>query len=155
MGNGFHGSKSFCIYLLLIDVPGKLVSTHNQIQSLMDQSAEKLRLESKARIEEFKQQEEKRVQDLLSKAKSENTQLWSKIIRVSNEQSDDKKEKSHVRFAPVENADPNISHPTIRKNNFDLDESTISSSLKNKNLDHISSNFKYIGEEQQSGIISQ
>ncbi|CAO3606989.1 unnamed protein product [Mucor hiemalis] len=131
------------------DVPGKLVSTHNQIQNLMDQSAEKSRLESKTRIEEFKQKEEKRLQDSLSKAKLENTQLWSKIIRVTNEQSDDKKEKSHVRFAPVVEADPIISHPIIKKNNFDLDESAISSSLKNKNLDHISS-FKYVGEEHQS-----
>lgn len=120
----------------------------------MDQSAEKSRLESKTRIEEFKQQEEKRLQDSLSKAKLENTQLWSKIIRVTNEQSDDKKEKSHVRFAPVVEADPIISHPIIKKNNFDLDESAISSSLKNKNIDHISS-FKYVGEEHQSGNIMQ
>lgn len=116
------------------DVPEKLVSTHKQIISVMDQSIEKIRLESKLRIEEFKQQEEKKTQELISHAKLENNQLWSKIIQVVDNHVDEK--KSHVRFAPVV---PDVKEPqksSKKRLSFALDESTISSSLKNKDLDY-------------------
>ncbi|KAI8067353.1 hypothetical protein BDF21DRAFT_426469 [Thamnidium elegans] len=117
------------------DVPGKLVSTHQQIISLLDLSIEKIRLESKLRIEEFKQKEEKETQALISKAKLENNQLWSKIIQITDQNADEK--KSRVTFAPAAaTLESSNTKPTIRKIGFALNESDISSSLKNKNLDY-------------------
>ncbi|KAI7889440.1 uncharacterized protein EV154DRAFT_514666 [Mucor mucedo] len=118
----------------LEDVPEKLVSTHKQIVSMMDQSIEKIRLESKLRIEEFKLQEEKKTQELISHAKVENNQLWSKVIQVADSQVDEK--KNHVRFAPVVPDEEEPKKPTKKRLSFALDESAISSSLKNKNLDY-------------------
>lgn len=101
--------------------------------SMIDQSIEKIRLESKLRVEEFKQQEEKKTQELISHAKLENNQLWSKVIQVVDNQVDEK--KSHVRFAPVVPGEEEPKKSSKKRLSFALNESAISSSLKNKNLD--------------------
>ncbi|KAI9263998.1 hypothetical protein EDC94DRAFT_77597 [Helicostylum pulchrum] len=128
------------------DVPGKLVSTHQQIISLVDLSIEKIRLESKLRIEEFKQKEEKQTQALISKAKLENNQLWSKIIQITDQNVDEK--KGHVTFAPAA-AESSSTKPTIRKIGFALSESDISTSLKNKNLDHYNLNMLSKNDQEE------
>ena len=134
-------------HYLRLDVPDKLISTHKDIQNLIESSAEKCRVESKARIEEFRLQEEERLNKQLSKAKSESNQLWSKIIQVKNNPLEEKKERGHVRFAPEVEEESQSLQSSHKKPSFDLDESAISSSLKDLKLDHLSQP-NFIGNKQ-------
>jgi hypothetical protein len=113
----------------------------------MDQSIEQLRIESKVRIEEFRKQEEKRLQDEIAHANLENSVLWTRLINTSKlrdhqqqQEEDLLKEHqhphndNHVRFA--EDQEQSRSTPTSSKRlSFALDESSINH-LKHVNLDH-------------------
>lgn len=97
----------------------------------LDQSVEQMRIESKVRIEEFKKQEEKKLQELITHARLEEDTLWSRMFAVANkdrkmletdENTQDQTKKQndhHVRFA-------NQEEPRSIKKSFDLDETAIS-----------------------------
>ncbi|KAI7899892.1 uncharacterized protein BX663DRAFT_519841 [Cokeromyces recurvatus] len=135
------------------DIPSALVSTHKKIQSILDQSIKQMRIESKVRIEQFKKQEEKRLEASIAYAMDENNRLWTKIVKVTSKvdktevkhqttKRKEEKEKNttnvnHVCFAPELNnhQSEEQQHPkSLRRTSFNLDEATIGK-LCNVNLD--------------------
>jgi hypothetical protein len=111
-----------------------------------------MRIESKVRIEEFKKQEEKKLQELITHARLEKDTLWSRMVQSSTvtsneppeekvldindsdfENNQTKKKSTHhndhrVRFAGQE--EPS----SIKRIGFVLDESAISN-LRHVDLD--------------------
>lgn len=148
------------------------------MQSILDQYLEQLRIESKVRIEAFKKQEEKKTQDAIAHIERENSQLWSKLVEVTNSSGEEKEEtivstslpktpslpeqqpkepqtklastSNHVRFAEeVDNNQQTSSPlPSLKRFSFSLDEAAIRN-LQHKDLDN--KNLKLRVEQQQSG----
>ncbi|KAI8993545.1 hypothetical protein BDB01DRAFT_332721 [Pilobolus umbonatus] len=120
-----------------------LKEAYGHMQSVLDLSLEKLRLESKLRVEQFKMEEEKRLTESMDQVKMENRILWTKVVELSKEpekteSSDEIAEDvivkkntkpNHVRFQSIEHV---ANSP--RTKGFHLDENAIMS-LSNKNLD--------------------
>lgn len=135
------------------------------MQSILDQYLEQLRIESKVRIEKFKKQEEKQIQEAIAHIKLENNQLWSKLVQVTKSSGKEKEEttvpapqrpslpqqpkelqeekhpkaantSNHVRFAEEVDDNQNSSPlPSMKRFSFSLDEATIRN-LQNKDLDN-------------------
>lgn len=135
MPNSIQGLKLFMgnvtqLNRMLIDIPEKFVPAYKQIQSVMDQSIEQLRIESQVRIENFKREEGKKLKESMSKAQLENNALWTKFITVSKEHHCDNLDYQH---APKVEDSPQPS-TSVKQSSFGLDESSISN-LKNINLE--------------------
>ncbi|OBZ88632.1 hypothetical protein A0J61_03320 [Choanephora cucurbitarum] len=121
------------------DMPEELVPVYQKMQSILNQSIEQLRIESNLRLEQFKKEEEKKLQTSIAHAKREGNQLWSKIIQVSGQNQEEKQEEQkpakvstphqhHVRFSdkPI---------PAGKRLSFALDEQSIHQ-LRHVRLDH-------------------
>lgn len=104
----------------------------------MNKSIEKLQQESRARIENFKREEEKKLKESIAQAKAEKDALWGRFVNVSGESiNKSKREGFHVQFAPeVEDTEhpPQIS-ASMKRLSFNLDELSIGS-LRNINLEN-------------------
>ncbi|CEP15527.1 hypothetical protein [Parasitella parasitica] len=149
------------------DVSELLASTQKKMQSILDQYLEQLRIESKVRMERFKKQEEQHTQDAMAQIKLENTQLWSKLVQVTNNSGKEKEEttvptpqapslpqqpkktdeEEHPRLANSTNTQNSSPLPPMKRLSFFLDEAAIRN-LRNKDLDH--KDLKQLMEQQQS-----
>ncbi|GAN01724.1 hypothetical protein MAM1_0011c01159 [Mucor ambiguus] len=159
------------------DVPELLASTQKKMQSILDQYMEQLRIESKVRIEAFKKQEQKKIQDAIAQIKRENSLLWSKLVKVTNSSGEEKEEtivytprpkspslpeqqpeelqtkpahtSNHVRFAEEVDDNQQTSAPlsSMKRFSFSLDEAAIRG-LQHKDLDN--KNLKLRMEQQQN-----
>ncbi|KAK4514975.1 uncharacterized protein ATC70_002582 [Mucor velutinosus] len=160
------------------DIPEILASTQKKMQSILDQYLEQLRIESKVRIEAFKKLEEKKTQDAIAQIKRENSQLWSRLVKVMDSSGEEKEEtivssslpktpslpeqqpkepqtkaantNNHVRFAEeVDNNQQTSSPvPSMKRFSFSLDEAAIRG-LQHKDLDNKNLNLRV---EQQHSI---
>ncbi|KAI8382987.1 hypothetical protein BD560DRAFT_444100 [Blakeslea trispora] len=122
------------------DIPKELVPAYKKVQSILGQSIEQLRIESNTRLEQFKKEEEKRLQSDITHTKQEGNRLWSQMIQVSSQTQDKKQQEQpkkaetstgqshHVRFSdkPI---------PAGKRLSFALDEQSIHQ-LRHVKLDH-------------------
>ncbi|RCH87599.1 hypothetical protein CU098_007969 [Rhizopus stolonifer] len=111
------------------DVPDELLDTHKKMHALLDKSIEQLRLETQARIEQFKIEQEKKLQQSIAQVKMENNKLWSSIAHVSQKQEPNR-EEHHVHFAEKKE-----NEPSAKRLSFALDEHSINR-LRHMNLDN-------------------
>ncbi|KAI9481546.1 MAG: hypothetical protein EXX96DRAFT_217653 [Benjaminiella poitrasii] len=124
------------------------------MQTILDQSIEQMRIESRVRIEQFKKEEEKKLQSFITLARLENDKLWTKIVKVSKEEKaklpsldveqpplikrkeNNESSNNHVHFAPELNNYQDQPHPkSLKRASFTLDNTAISS-LRNMNLEN-------------------
>ncbi|KAI8878213.1 hypothetical protein K501DRAFT_228811 [Backusella circina FSU 941] len=114
-------------------IPEELHSTQQQLKTVLDQSIEKLTLESKVRIEKYKKEEERKLQDFITQAKLENSYLLTRLIDIHDEVEQEEQEDKghHVRFNNKVENDNDVK--MSRKIGFALDEHQIKG-LENKIL---------------------
>jgi hypothetical protein len=107
-------------------IPEELDSTQQQLKAVLDQSVEKLSLESKVRIENYKKEEERKLQDFAAQAKLENTYLLHRLIRIRDEEKGQQKEKKEAKEGPRvrfnEKIDDDDNIKKTRNTGFALDE---------------------------------